>query len=347
MPLGLIGNFPGLELGTRLEELHRLGTHFDNGRSVLTSLFDFKRQESCLTELFTHRAHTDIALHPDSDLVAFVFGPSQLVGVPPLLKSLLLVVEPDRSEALIKTWKETLEACDFVGIFALAAVAFVIFLTADALAQGSSGLPLEEIIKALNERLADRRDKKPVGPPLLSPAWAKLHRPGKLEEPGSRKTKFKLPPPAPRLVSSPLSKEKEKHQLWKGDGSINPLWIPLPPATNMEWKFLEGYTSNVTVDDQAKQEVALEVQAGPPDVSPDVDPSQPVVPPPLHPLASSPTTLETTPEVLDNPDSVPIDEKTEKEDFSALNPSAPNSSGIVPSAQVSGPMPDAGSLGAP
>ncbi|KAG8963706.1 hypothetical protein FRC05_004540, partial [Tulasnella sp. 425] len=143
-----------------------------------------------------------------------------------------------------------------------------------------TGLPIEEIIKALNERFADRRDKKPVGPPILSPAWTKLHRPGKLGEPGPHSLRrTKLPPLAPRLVLSSLSKEEEKHQLWDGDGGLNPLWIPLPPATDMQWKFLEGYALNVTADDQAKQGVALEVQAGPPDVSPDADPSRPVPPP--------------------------------------------------------------------
>ncbi|KAG8960172.1 hypothetical protein FRC05_007041 [Tulasnella sp. 425] len=215
--------------------------------------------------------------------------------------------------------------------------------------RSETGLPIEEIIKALNERL-ERRDKKPAGPPFLSPAWAKLHRPGKVhtltKSSSSSLRKIELPPPEPRHISSPLSKEKEKHQLWNGDGSINPLWIPVPPATDMEWDFLEGNTLTVTEEDQAEQGVALEVQAVPLNVSTNAAPNHPVVPPPLHPLASSPTILETTPEVAGNHDSVPIDEKTEKEDSPTLNPSAPNSSGIVPSAQVSGPMPEGGSLGA-
>ncbi|KAG8949866.1 hypothetical protein FRC04_008169 [Tulasnella sp. 424] len=443
MSLGLIG-FPGLELGTRLEELHRLGTHFDNGRSVLPSLFDFKRQESRLTELFKHRAHTDTAFYPDSDAIAIAFGPSQLAHIPPFTKSLQLVVEPSRSETPTRTWKEALERYGFVTILALVVAAFLIFLAADAIEtliakafdkcagavlktrlgvsefrkglcrriaglttrcliatgfiepefvperlltpmssprkaerwqlspkqprsgsillripcspqkklapKGSeTGLPLEEIIKALNERLA-WRDKKPVGPPFLSPAWAKLHRPGKIhtltKSGSSSLRKIELLPSEPRHISSPLSKEEEKHQLWNGDGSINPLWIPLPPATDMEWDFLEGNTLTVTEEDQVEQGVALEVQAVPLNVSTDAAPNRPVVPPPLHPLASSLTTSETTAEVLDNPDSTPIDEKTEKEDSPALNPSAPNSSGIVPSAQVSGPMPEGGSLGA-
>ncbi|KAG8942076.1 hypothetical protein FRC04_003879 [Tulasnella sp. 424] len=213
--------------------------------------------------------------------------------------------------------------------------------------RSETGLPIEEIIKVLNERF-ERRDKKPVGPPFLSPACAKLHRPGKLhiltKSGSSSLRKIELPPSEPRHISSPLSKEEEKHQLWNGDGSINPLWIPLPPATDMEWDFFEGNTLTVTEEDQAEQGVALEVQVVPLNVSTDAAPNHPVVPPPLHPLATSPTTSETTTEVLDSPNSVPIDEKTEKED---LKPSGPNSSGTVPSAQVSGPMSDAFYLGAP
>ncbi|KAG8950438.1 hypothetical protein FRC04_007453 [Tulasnella sp. 424] len=362
LPLGLIG-FPGLELGTNVEELHPLGTHSDKGRGISTSFTDFKHDESCLTELFVHRARTDIAFHP----IASVFAG-------PRLRARIL--------------KDELERYGLVGIFlALAVVAFIIFLAADTieplivkavgllrwtpefatrgLAQSTSlrthplphsllssgkklapksletGLPIEEIIKALDERFADRRDNKPVGPPFdLSPARAKLHRPGKLRT--LTESGFTFLTQQDRTSSSNASSRFSAAGAKAESASQPRFWIPLPPATDMEREFLKEYTSShVTTDDQAKQEVALEVQAVPLVVSTDTDAN--------HPQARR-SHRKTPLKVASNPDSFSVDEKkTEKEHSPALNlPNvAPNRSGIaVLSAQVSGPMPDGGSLGA-